>query len=152
MSNSPSRLHGHLLLLQQSDRWSSSIVRHANKARVAVRIFENVSQLATQLESFPNAVIFIELSERLQEDAASLQLIWQQASRRNLAVVAVGDFSTRDQRIELIQAGFAEAFSSTAETPRLLDLALRNLKQRQPSNLSIEKRVERDLPWSEDAV
>ena len=152
MSSSRIKTLGHVLVLPHTDRWSSTIVHRAKDLPVEVRTFETVSQLAAQLNSYPNAVLVIELSKCLLEFKESLRRIWRQAIELGTPVVAVGDYSTQDQRIELIQAGFAEAFSSTAEAPRLLDLAVNHLKQRRIPNSSIEKRVERDLPWSADAV
>lgn len=147
MSNNSSSKKGHLLVLRQTDRWSSTIIRQTKGFPVDVRVFEAPETLLEQISSFPNCVLVVELSEKLMGQTSALQSIWERTRKLGVPVISAGDFTTQDFHLELIQAGFAENISSTADSERLLALAVNYLEKQRFQSLSIEGRVERDLPW-----
>ncbi len=146
MNSSPHRALGHLLLLPKTDRWSSAILNQVNQDQIVVRTFETQQSLCQDLRLYPNRVVVVELTETL--DSIGLKLLWKLSRRLGFPLIAAGDFATEQARIPLIQAGFAETFSSTAEVERLLKLSVDFLKKQTVASLTIEQQVARDLPWT----
>lgn len=147
MNSRFSSKRGHLLVLRQTDRWSSSLIRSANEFPIDVRVFDLSPNFVEQIGLFPNGVLVIELTIQLIDQPELLQSIWRQTRRHGIPVIAAGDFTTCEAHVELIQAGFAEAFSSTADSDRILNLALNYLGKRRFQPESIESQIKRDLPW-----
>ena len=137
---------GHLLLLPSSDRWPSAIVRAAAQEQVAVKLFACVESLANAIDAFRPAVVVLDFSDLSTNSLAQ----FFDATRLPLfktPLFAVGSGELCDIRLDLVQAGFSEVFSSTGQTSRLIGLAKSYFETAPAVAYSIEEVVARDLPW-----
>jgi hypothetical protein len=143
---------GQLLLLGSSDRWSSAILNQLELSDLPMqlRLFGNSTELVTQLEGFPNRMILVELSESLLSSDRALAGLLASHSARD-CLLALGNHKTNLDHLDLIQAGFSEAFHSTAHVSRLLKLAVNWFANHPNSSLTIEEKVIRDLPWKSNS-
>lgn len=137
---------GELLVYRHSDRWVSALETAAMGSSVVIRSFEQWNTMSPFLGTEINLVLAWEFHP--DHDLTALERLSKFAQHSGAPVFLLGSPSLTPHRTQIRPAGFAEVFGSTTEASRLIKMAQRHLNKRPPSSLSIEKRVDRNLPWA----
>lgn len=146
---SQAKTTGWVLLLPSSERWTSAITAITAQEQVATKQFASIDALLDSLPLYQPCVVVADLTSLSPTDLSQfLKAAGTPVFKSPLfAVGAVGDNGLHDARIDLIQLGFSELFTSTGETERLVRMAKDYFENAKPVTYPIEELVDRDLPW-----
>ena len=131
-----------IIILACSSSWQSALKRTNFQCPTVWALDEN--DLVAEAIRYPQAAIVIELAAFRSDHVSKLRpLFWP--TRR---IYVVGDSEIRSAEKWLRSLGIAEMFYAPADLKRLSTMINRHNQAYQGPEESLEKEIERKLPWS----